>query len=154
MVITIREDRKTRKIEALYRKARKAGYGALEAHRAAKIVQAFEERSDVRIVCEPDQENYFSVYGEPSGYVGVNGRRVSSAQERTELEDAIDRLGCWVVVAEIRCRCCGTWKSVDSVGMNTGYADPCDWLQNAYVPDLMNAALLAVEEQSAESLGS
>ena len=136
-------DRVGMAVERLYFRARKSGYSAAESHRAAKIVQAFEERDDVRIVCEPEQADYFSVYGEPEGYLGVNGRRISAEQERKDLEDQLDRLGCWIVVAEVRCPHCGTWKSVDSVGMNTGYADPCDWLQNVYVPDPINAALQA-----------
>lgn len=139
----------TKEIRRLYVRARASGYRACEAMRNAKIVAAFEARDDVRITAEPSDESYFDVYGEPEGYVDVNGRWHSPEMERKELIATIDRHGLWTVISEVLDPQTGEWEMVDSVGMNCGYSDPCDWLENCYVPDLMSAALEAAENRFA-----
>ena len=128
-------------VSKLFVSARRAGYSALAAYRVAKTVLAFEARDDVRIVMAEECDSYFDVYGDPEGYLDVNGRRHSAADEHKETEDLIERLGCWIVSSEARDAQTGEWETVDSIGMNTGYENPADWRENWYVPDLMQSAL-------------
>ena len=86
----------------------------------------------VRIEAEPEQDNYFDVYGAPD----TDG-------ERKQIEAELDRVGCWVVFTEVNHGTEGTgddWQHADSIGMCV-YANPCDPFQNCYVVDLMAAAL-------------
>lgn len=131
-----------------YESFRRAGYPASHAHHAAKALAEFsalERQGLVRLIAEPEQENYFDVYGEPEGYTDVNGRWHSPEQERQELCESLDRLGCWYISAEWRERddddC--EWQLADAVGMNAGYSDPLSPLENWYVPDLMRSAVKA-----------
>jgi hypothetical protein len=136
-------------VRAKYQRFRANGFTVEDSGRNARILDAFEDaESDekVRINAEPEQENYFDVYGEPEGYIGANGRRVSDEQERKEMEETLERDGAWYVFSEYRCPCCETWLTADGVGMNTGYSDPTSPFENCYVPDLMAAALEHVEE--------
>ena len=137
-------------VRSLYLKARKAGYPASQAYHAAKIVHEFNQRDDVRIRCEDEQSSYFDVYGEPEGYTDIYGRWHSPEQERKEIEDRIERLGLWVVYSEALDPQTGEFEMVDSVGMNEGYRDPCDWLENCYVPQLMQAAIEYAEQFDSE----
>ena len=134
------------------RELMKLDYTALEAWRTAKTVVEFTNRecgehdepgegSDVRLRVEEEQESYFDVYGEPDGYEGMHGRRVSAEQERKEMVETLDRDGCWRVFSEFWNPETEEWEVADSVGMNTGYSDPTSWRENCYVPDLMQAAL-------------
>lgn len=133
----------------LYGEARKAGYNPPQALRAAKIVAEFQSRDDIEIIAVAEQESPFDVYGEPEGYKDADGRYHTSGEERKELIRIYDSLGVWCVQAVVVKRCpeCGheDRKTVDCVGMCTGYENPCDWRQNWYVVDLMAAALDAVK---------
>lgn len=131
---------------------RRHGYKSLEAWRTSKAVYAFSQRecmefeepgegSDVRLRLESEQESYFDVFGEPEGYVGRYGRRVSAEQERKEMVESLDRDGCWIVISEFWNPETKEWEMADSIGMNTGYSDPTSWRENCYVPDLMQSAL-------------
>lgn len=133
----------------IYNKARRAGYKALESIHIAKTVEAFDALDGVRIEAEPEEENYFDVYGEPAGYTDANGRYHTPEQEREDIADSIDRLGCWYVYAEVQCSKCEQWHRVDGVGMNCGYQDPTDPIENAYVVDLMSAAIEARRDEYA-----
>jgi hypothetical protein len=130
-----------------YKRFRATGADADYSLRAARILDRFEDAENdglVRIVAEPEMESYFDVYGEPEGYVGQYGRRVSAEQERKELTDTFERDGLWCIKAEYRsCEKCGTFETSDSIGMNAGYQDPCSPFENCYVIDLMSAALEA-----------
>lgn len=132
-------------------KFRAAGFRSLEAFRAAKTCLAFlrlESAGLVRLRAEAEEENYFSVYGEPEGYEGLNGRRVSAEQERGEICRTLDRDGLWYCVAEFHD---GTdWQVADSIGMCMGYRDPLSPLENCYVLDLMASAVDKSEEIIAE----
>ena len=106
--------------------------------RGARVIAKFRELEDtdkVRIVAEPEQESYFSVYGEPD-----------TAEERDAMVAELELNGCWWVCAQVACPKCGEWQHVDSVGMCTGYSNPTDPMQNVYVIDLMESALAAVED--------
>lgn len=129
------------KMNRIYKDLRAVGYPASQAHRMAKTVAEFLPRYDVQIVAEPEQDGYFDVYGEPEGYVDQFGKWHSPEDERTEIVDQIDRLGLWIVCAQVRDPQTNEWETVDSVGMNCGYHDPTDWVENCYVPDLMRAAM-------------
>lgn len=88
-------------------------------------------------------ENYFDVYGEPDGYTDIFGKWHSPEQERKEIEESIDRLGCWYVFSEYFDG--EEWQRSDGVGMCSGYRNPVCPFQNCYVPDLMEAAIDALE---------
>lgn len=144
-------------ILAEYRKFRGrgciVGRDAQSALRSARVVASFRvlERADhVRLAQCLEAEGYFDVYGEPEGYTSVHGRRVSAEQERKEMCDTIERLGCWCISAEIKrgCRHCGRseWETVDGVGMCAGYENPLSPYENPYIVDLMAAAIAAVGE--------
>lgn len=102
---------------------------ALNKARTLKQWRTAEAAGRVRLRAEPEQENYFDVYGEPD-----------TEQERKAITEQIERDGCWLVVAEYLCRYCGQWKHGDSIGMCI-YANPLDPFQNDYVTDLMAATL-------------
>lgn len=97
--------------------------------------RALESDGQVRLRALPETESYFDVFGEPD-----------SAQERQEIIDQIDRCGCWCVVSEFYAD--GRWHHADAVGMCVGYNDPLDPAENAYVEDLMRAAIGSHEMQS------
>lgn len=131
-----------------YQRFRANGFTVEESGRNARILDAFEDAANdetVRIGAEPEQESYFDTYGEPDGYIGANGRRVSAEQERKETEETLERDGAWFVFTEYRCPCCETWIQADGVGMCV-YSDPTSPFENCYVPDLMAAALDHVGE--------
>lgn len=130
-----------------YAKFRKAGYRPIDAWRDAGIVAEFEQLErdyEIRIIAEPEHNAYFDVYGRPQGYTDANGRWVSPEEERAEISRLIDRDGCWIVCAQVK-NDDDEWETVDSVGMCVGYSDPCDPLENCYVPDLMLACIGACD---------
>lgn len=94
------------------------------------------ERADlVRLRIEPEQENYFDVYGKPD-----------NDQEKARIERELERCDCWWIVAEVNegDEITGDkWEHADSIGMCV-YDNPLDPFENDYIPDLMRAALDAV----------
>lgn len=144
----------SKRVVDLYFDARKAGYPAAHALSTAKTVNEFSERGDVRIEMFPEFDGYFDVHGEPDGYVDGYGRRVSAEEERKQIEESIENLGCWIVAGQILVDEDNpddekAWETIDSVGMNTGYSNPCSWRENWYVPDLMDAVLRAAKDREA-----
>ena len=144
-------------ILAEYRKFRGrgciVGHDAQSALQSARVVTSYlklKEAGLVTLRASPECENYFDVYGEPEGCTNVHGRRVSAEQERKEMCDILDRLGCWYVSSAVNrgCRHCGRseWETVDGVGMCTGFDNPLSPYENPYVVDLMAAAIAAVGE--------
>lgn len=126
-----------------YQQFRQAGFSASESLRNAKICARFadlESQGLVRLRAIPEEEDYFSVYGEPDGYTDLNGRRVSAEQEREELCATIDRDGCWRIRSEWRETEDSLWNLADDIGMCV-YKNPLCPLQNCYVPSLMRAAI-------------
>jgi len=96
----------------------------------AKILQVFDDLGDsVRIQCEPEEENYYDVYGIPE-----------SDKEKRQLAESLEK-GCWYVFSEYKCPCCGQWNRADGIGMCVGYNDPCLPFENNYVIDLMDSAV-------------
>ena len=128
-------------INEILERGRLVGYSVENMARIMPVVLEFQERYDVRMTCEPQQEGYFDVFGEPEGYDDLFGIHVSAKQEREEICRIIDLHGCWVVRSEYRCPVCNQWKLADSVGMCMGYVDPTDWACNEYVVDLMVSAI-------------
>jgi len=130
------------KIATTYRKFRsnppfiRVGHSAEDALDAARTVVKFSELKDagmVRIMAEPEDESYFSVYGEPD-----------SPKERERIVDALEREGLWYVHADVNrsCEQCGDeqWDNVDAIGMCV-YDRPTDPFVNPYVVALMRAAI-------------
>ena len=137
-----------------YRKFRLAGYQPPEAVRAARTVLEFRTLwldGLVEIAQEHEVENYFDVFGEPDGYVNANGKRVSAEQERKEIEDSIERLGCMTTYANVRDDADSEWETIDSCGMHVGYEDATSPYENAYVIDHMAACVRYHAERASES---
>lgn len=102
-----------------------------------------EEAGLVRLRAEPEDESYFSVYGEPGGYRDARGHWVSAEEERKAIVEQIERDGCWCVLSEVWTG--ERWEVADSIGMCI-YSNPCDPFQNDYVPDLMSSALMRIQQ--------
>lgn len=125
-------------IKSYYQRFRARGERAKWALRNARTLEAWQDAENaglVRIVAEPEQESYFSVYGTPD-----------TEKERKAIEAEIEHSGCWCVLTEYLDDS-GKWRHADSIGMCTGYDDPCSAYQNDYVPQLMQAALDLVPQQ-------
>lgn len=93
-----------------------------------------------RICVEPEEENYFDVYGEPEGYTDADGNEVTPEQEREDIIDLIERDGLWYYFAQVRCPQCGNWETVDSIGMVIGSLDG-----SGYREDFIEAINKALE---------
>lgn len=125
-----------------YTRFRQGGGTAKGALYCAKTVVAWREMEQaglVRVKAEPEQESYFDVYGEPEGYEGANGRRVTAEQERKELIESFERDGLWFVTSEYFDG--RTWCQADSIGMIDLPNPLCPYASGGYVTDLMQAAL-------------
>jgi hypothetical protein len=127
-----------------YKRFRSLGYTAERAYHAAATLQTFRELEDqglVTIEAIPEEESYFSIYGEPE-----------TEREREAIIEAIERNGCYYVrsVGVNICECCGKEEreSIDGVGMCI-YSDPCDPFVNDYVIDLMSAAIKSLNQSAA-----
>jgi hypothetical protein len=105
------------------------GESAKWALRDARTIVQFNDNDNVRIVAEPEEEDYFSAYG-----------RESPEQDK-RTEEIIERFGCWYVKGEYKCPICGNWETADGIGMCTGYNDPTSPYQNEYVPGIMRETL-------------
>jgi len=112
----------------------------------AKTLIAFREleaAGKVRIRQEAETESYWDVYGDICDF---------SEKQVKDINESIEQLGCWWVTSEVYdgCECCdrGEWEHADSVGMHTGYHNPCSPFENCYVIDMMDAAIKAYNNQS------
>ena len=108
-----------------------AGRNSELALMSAKTLVAFRQAEAdglVRMRCEPEEENYFDVYG-----------RDGTPAELKRMEEIIERLGCWWTVAEWFDG--SEWNQADSCGMHAGYKNPLDPFENCYVIDEMRSAL-------------
>lgn len=132
---------------AAFIRFRKLGHRATDAWRDSLTVARFGECKvlpdvssppevpAVRIRAIPEEESYFSVFGEPD-----------DKRDRAAMVDILDTYGCWTILSEAFDPLSGEWTVADSLGMNTGYHDPASPFENAYVPDMMRAALALMEE--------
>lgn len=128
-----------RTIQSLYAEARQAGYSAKHALHTAKTLESWyclESASAVRLRAEPEEERYIDVYGKPEAFTDGNGHFHSAEDALKDLYDTLERWGCWYLVAEYSIDGGESWEHADSIGMCV-YADPLDWRENWYVPDLM-----------------
>ena len=117
-----------------------AGRNAELALSAAKTLITFRELEDqglVRIEALPEEESYFSAFGEPD-----------SEKERQRLIEILERDGYWYVVTEFFSPESEDWESADSIGMCAGYSDPTSPFENCYVIDMMQSA---IDKLSAET---
>lgn len=78
----------TKTLSDYYKQARAAaGYRAQLALRTAKILERWNAAGDnVRLLAEPEEENYYDVYRLPEAYTDGHGRRVSAEQAREEID--------------------------------------------------------------------
>jgi hypothetical protein len=93
------------------------------------------ETARVRLRMEPEQENYFDVYGRPK-----------SEAEAKRISDLIERLGCYFLVSEYWDG--EDWQHADSIGMIIEER-PLDPVSSPYVVDLMGAALAELDKLDA-----
>lgn len=113
------------------------GYNSQAAHENALLIEQFKRLEDTgraRIIAEPEVNNYFDVYGEPD-----------DPEEKQDIIDLIEREGIYYVLVQVCCKCCGQWKTVDSIGMIIG--NPTDPVNNPYYADLARAAIDAIEKE-------
>lgn len=89
-----------------------------------------EENGLVRIVVEPEEDNYFDVYGEPD-----------TSEERNDIIEQIDRDGLNHFASQYRKRRIDEWETADSIGMVIG-----DLASSGYEDDLKRAALDALKK--------
>lgn len=136
----------TKELMKLYAKCRASkpfmlvGSDAKCSLQTARTILAFRQAEAdglVRMRMEPENENYFDVYG-----------CEDDPKHQKEMEDIIERLGCWWTCSEFFDG--DEWQEADSCGMHTGYRDPLDPFQNCYVVDEMRAALDALEQHQTE----
>lgn len=109
---------------------------------AAKTILRFRElesRGLVRMRAEPEQENYFDVFGDPEAYTNAQGHKVSGEQAKADLIAALDRDGVWWTCSEWFDG--EEWNHADSCGMHAGYSNPLDPFENCYVIDEMAEAI-------------
>ena len=133
-------------IKQAYQQFRSAGYQAHVALSSAKSCVEFMELGNgkVRIIAEPEFENYFDALGEPEGYTDIHGKHHSAEEERKTIEQSIERNGIYCIVAKYRDEETGKWESADSVGMCI-YDNPLSPFENCYVADLMRSAVEAYQ---------
>lgn len=116
----------------------------------ARTILAFRQAEAdglVRLRAEPEQENYFSVFGD-HGPFERNGHEISVEQWRKETTETLDRDGVWWTCAEWFDG--EEWQMADSCGMHAGYKDPLDPFENCYVVDEMRSALDALAKHQEE----
>lgn len=112
------------------------GMNAVQAWQEAQTRIAFDDAEKaglVRIEAHPEEESYWDVYGEPD-----------SPKEKKQIEEALESMGCWYVVTEWRPSPDAEWEHADSVGMCVNQ-NPTSPDENCYVPQMMRAALDALE---------
>jgi len=122
-----------------YKKLRTMGYEAKWAWHDAGTLETWDilgNQGLVRLWQEPEQENYWDVYG-----------KSDSLKEKWLIEDLIERWGCWYIFGEYKCQCCGSWNHGDGVGMII-QLNPLS-LENPYLVDIMAGTLNGFKEKSA-----
>lgn len=144
----------TKELIELYHKCRRdkpfmlVGRDAECSLSAARTILRFRELESeglVRMRAEPEEESYRDVFGDPEPW-DRNGHPRTQKEADEELDEILDRLGCWWTVAEWRKDEDSEWEQADSCGMHTGYEDPIDPFENCYVVQEMQSAIDAIEE--------
>jgi hypothetical protein len=107
---------------------------SLDAARSVLAFRELEADGRARIVAEPDAMPY-----------DFGDMECTDAEKERILSD-----GVWNVSVQVWRGCCecgrGEWETVDCICGNAGYSDPCSPYENCYVPDMMRAAVDAVQE--------
>ncbi len=120
-----------KQILKMYKALRQAGHPAKYAINDAKTIIQFrelEEQGKVKIEAEEEQENYFSIYGEPD-----------SKRERRFISDFIEQYGNWCIITSYQ-DAQGEMQHADSLG-NCIYKKPLCPTENDYLPQMMKAAI-------------
>ena len=104
------------------------------ALRSAKTLAEWREAERaglVRLVAEPEREDYFAVFG-----------REDNEKYQKAMEQTLERDGCWHVFSQVNhgSESGDKWVFADGVGMCV-YRNPLDPFENDYVIDLMRSAL-------------
>jgi hypothetical protein len=110
--------------------------------REQRIAREWEKAEDaglVRMVAEPENENYFDVYGEPD-----------SQEEREEIADRIERDGVYMYAAQYLNQDTGEWETADSIGMIFGDING----EGYYEFDLKDSALQNIYGMAPNARGS
>lgn len=133
---------KNKQVLQYYRKFRQhspfmlVGRNAELALQSAKTLFRFEQleaMGKVRLRMEDEQEDYFSVYGEPE-----------TQKQYDEILHQLEIYGCYWITSEYNDHCSkcdrDDWEQSDSIGMCI-YKNPLDPFENGYVIDLMKSAI-------------
>lgn len=99
----------------------------------------------VRLRTEHEEENYFDVYGLPTGYQNIKGEWVTPEEAYEEMVRLLDLYGNYSVISE--CFDGNGWRFAASIGFCVGYKNPLSPEENCYVPDLMRSALALIPQQ-------
>ena len=78
---------------------------ALAHAKTLETWREYETAGLVRLQVEPEQDNYFDVYGKPD-----------TEKERLQIEAELESNGCWTVFTEVNNG--EEWEMVDSIGRN------------------------------------
>lgn len=101
----------------------------------------------VRLRAEPEDENYFDLYGLPTGYHTSEGEWVTPEEAYEEMARTIELYGCCRVVSQYFDG--EKWQCAGSIGMCIGYHKPLSPEENWYVPHLMRQALALIPQPGA-----
>ena len=124
----------TNKVVAEYRRLRALGFQAWTALHSARTNVAFEDKEDDGLV-------RMRIVSDDSPDLSFLDQECFSDIRRQQLNRANDD-GCWGIVSEVKCPCCGEWTEADSVW---GFiAD--DWKDSGYDSDVKADALAKLAE--------
>lgn len=99
----------------------------------------------VRLRAEDEEENYFDIYGLPTGYHNIKGEWVAPEEAYEEMVHTLELYGSYRVVSQYFDG--EKWQCAGSIGMCTGYHNPLSPEENCYVPQLMRSALAHIPQQ-------
>jgi hypothetical protein len=112
-----------------------------EAIRQDKIERLWSEYEDesVRLLIKPDEnatiEDLEGDSFNPLANPDINPRKL--AQDKEDFIEKVNRDGVWGIISQVKCTCCDSWLTVDSVWGFIGD----DWKGSGYDLDCMQSAL-------------
>ena len=107
----------------------------------------YEAAGLARVECEPECDDYFEVFGDPD-----------TKEERKEIENMMERHGCWWYAYEVRASKSDAWECGASLGMVIGDLEAVEResLQDealSRLDELFSAAASELEERATYAAG-
>lgn len=112
-----------------YNRARRAGYGAKDALRLARLIEEWKDAERAGLVqlrVEPDND--------------PDASQCDCGDKHCRHNELLERDGAFGTIGEYR-DASGEWAHADSCWGHVGYADPADPIENDYAADAMRSAL-------------